>query len=53
MILGSNMTLLVFKQIASYMEKFAVTPCNDYLSISWGGSEKNRWFQLDVSNSML
>ena len=21
--------------------------------MSWGGSEKNRWFQLDVSISML
>ena len=26
------------------MEKFVVTPCNDYLSMSWGDSEKNRWF---------
>ena len=27
-------------------EKFAVTPRNEYLSMSLGGSEKNRWFQL-------
>ena len=27
------------------MERFAVTPCND-LVMSWGGSEKNRWFQF-------
>ena len=35
------------------MERFAVTPCIEYLSMSWGGSEKNRWFHLDVSISML
>ena len=35
------------------MERFAVTPCNDYLSMSLGGSEKNCWFQLDVSIWML
>ena len=27
--------------------KVAVTLCNDYLLMSWGGSEKNRWFQLN------
>ena len=32
---------------------FAVTPCNDYLWLSWGGSEKNRWFQLDISIILL
>ena len=29
--------------------RFAVTPCNDNLKLSWAGSEKNRWFQLNVS----
>ena len=29
------------------VQRLAVTPCNDYLEMSWGGSEKkNRWFQL-------
>ena len=28
------------------MERFAVTPRNDYLLMSWGGSEKNCWYQL-------
>ena len=28
------------------MERFVVTPCNDFLLMSWGGSEKNCWFQL-------
>ena len=27
------------------MERFKVTPCNDYL---WGGSEKNHWFKLEL-----
>ena len=35
------------------MERFAVTPCYAYLYMSWEGCEKNRWFQLDVSISML
>ena len=35
------------------MEKFAVTPCNENLLMSWSGFEKNHWFQLDVSISML
>ena len=35
------------------MKRFVVTPCNDYLYMSLGGSEKNRWFQLDVTISIL
>ena len=35
------------------MERFAVTPCNDYHEMSWGGSENDRWLQLDISISML
>ena len=30
-------------------KRFAVTKCNDNLYMSWGGSEKNHWFQLDIS----
>ena len=36
-----------------YRDKFAVTPCQDYLWMSWDGSEKNRLFQLNVSISTL
>ena len=34
------------------MDKFAVTPCNEYLSMR-GFWKKNHWFQLNVSISML
>ena len=40
-------------KIVNNIERFAVTPCNDNVSMSWGGSENNRWFQLNVSISML
>ena len=33
--------------------KVCGTTCYDYLSMSLGGSEKNRWLQLDVTISML
>ena len=34
-------------------ERFALTPCNDNHLKKWGGYENNRWFQPNVSISML